>query len=88
MGYLLKCQEKKMKEYSDDSHERNCKDVIKLVQEVPDNLRNMMVVECSTQRKEKQVAETSSSVIMFNIQKMINCNEKILNGICVFHKRT
>lgn len=46
-----------------------------------------MVVECSTQRKVEQLAETSFMVIMFNIQKRVNCNEKMPKVICVYQKR-
>lgn len=77
-----------MKEYSGDPQEINYKDVIKGVQEVPDILRDMMVAECSTQKKVRQASKTSSLVIMFNIQKNINCNEKTWKGICVYKKIT
>lgn len=67
VSHLTKCQEKQVKEYSSDPHEISCKDDIKVFQEVLDIVRNIMVAECSTQRKVEQAAETSSLVIMFNI---------------------
>ncbi|KAI5407227.1 hypothetical protein KIW84_053469 [Lathyrus oleraceus] len=72
VSYLPECQAKQIKEYSSDPQERSCSEpllkvVIKfdeedIVQEVPNITRNMIVAECSTQRKVEQAAEANTLV--------------------------
>lgn len=82
VSYLPECQANQMNECSTDSQERsftqlNWRDlIIKNVkedvdQDVLDTMRNLMVAECSTQRKVEQGVEANSLVIMLNILKKV-----------------